>query len=135
MKNATHFLDLKMQSKHFLSIMKFHPHLQHRLKISSQNNHNNNTFASLSQYCAFFLGKPLNKTFQCSRWQQRPLHRGQVAYAALDAHCLLAILERILVDLYGVSILDFTGKIAQHYCTTTTTIGQQTAVMSNDPIV
>ena len=35
------------------------------------------------------LGKRLNKTFQVSDWERRPLNEEQLHYAALDAYCLL----------------------------------------------
>jgi hypothetical protein len=62
----------------------------------------------LSQFCESLLGKPLDKTEQCSVWNRRPLRPLQVAcfsavlianivqlrYAALDAYCLLLLFER-----------------------------------------
>jgi len=39
------------------------------------------------------LGKALDKRQQCSSWGSRPLTPQQVEYAALDAGCLLGILE------------------------------------------
>jgi len=35
------------------------------------------------------LGKRLDKTFQVSDWERRPLEKQQLHYAALDAYCLL----------------------------------------------
>lgn len=52
----------------------------------------------LAELC---LGKPLDKSDQCSNWANRPLRREQIIYAALDAHCLLQIykvLKRMLVE-------------------------------------
>lgn len=37
------------------------------------------------------LGKKLNKTFQVSDWERRPLSEEQLHYAALDAYCLLEV--------------------------------------------
>uniref|UniRef100_A0A7S2WLB8 3'-5' exonuclease domain-containing protein n=1 Tax=Mucochytrium quahogii TaxID=96639 RepID=A0A7S2WLB8_9STRA len=39
------------------------------------------------------LGKKLDKFEQMSNWERRPLQAGQVAYAALDAYCLLMVLD------------------------------------------
>jgi len=53
---------------------------------------------SLSDAAHRFLGKPLNKTEQVSNWDERPLQQSQLIYAALDAHCLLGILDSILLS-------------------------------------
>ena len=37
------------------------------------------------------LGRRLNKTFQVSDWERRPLNADQLHYAALDAYCLLGV--------------------------------------------
>lgn len=37
------------------------------------------------------LGSPLDKSQQCSDWEQRPLTAEQIDYAALDAYCLLML--------------------------------------------
>ncbi|CAB3998303.1 exonuclease mut-7 homolog, partial [Paramuricea clavata] len=44
----------------------------------------------LVQQC---LGLPLDKTYQLSDWEQRPLLTKQVEYAALDARCLIDVFE------------------------------------------
>lgn len=41
------------------------------------------------------LGKSLDKTFQVSDWERRPLQRDQLYYAALDAYCLLEVYDRL----------------------------------------
>ncbi|CAE8700239.1 unnamed protein product, partial [Polarella glacialis] len=38
-----------------------------------------------------YLGEDLNKTFQVSNWNFRPLSAAQVIYAATDAHILLRV--------------------------------------------
>ena len=45
----------------------------------------------LGLVCATFLKKRLDKTEQCSDWDQRPLSESQVAYAAADAAVLIEI--------------------------------------------
>ena len=49
---------------------------------------------SLKVVCERELGIEVNKTWQTSDWTRRPLSEGQVAYAALDAECLLLIAQR-----------------------------------------
>lgn len=39
------------------------------------------------------MGIPLSKELQCSDWSQRPLTEEQMQYAAVDAYCLIHILE------------------------------------------
>lgn len=48
---------------------------------------------SLSTACQRLLGKPLLKSQQVSNWDERPLSPAQLRYAALDAHCLIALLD------------------------------------------
>lgn len=45
----------------------------------------------LAVTCARFLGKPVDKSEQCSDWRQRPLSDAQRCYAALDALVLLEL--------------------------------------------
>ena len=49
----------------------------------------------LSRCCEFYMGKPLDKSEQCSAWDKRPLTRNQRAYAALDALACAYIYEKI----------------------------------------
>ena len=51
----------------------------------------------LKEYSVEFLGKPLDKSEQCSNWSIRPLRQSQMEYAAIDAWVLVAIWERIQV--------------------------------------
>jgi hypothetical protein len=50
---------------------------------------------SLSDACLLILGKELNKDQCMSNWDYRPLSKEQLIYAALDAHCLLAVFDRL----------------------------------------
>jgi hypothetical protein len=50
---------------------------------------------SLSEGCDLCLGKELNKDHRMSNWDLRPLSPEQLTYAALDAHCLLGILDAV----------------------------------------
>lgn len=47
----------------------------------------------LSELVFLCLGMPLDKTYQLSDWERRPLSEEQLLYAALDAYCLLEIYE------------------------------------------
>ena len=49
----------------------------------------------LSGLVAAHLGAPLDKTLQCSGWEDRPLAPPQVAYAAADAVVLLHLLPAL----------------------------------------
>ncbi|CAH0521294.1 unnamed protein product [Peronospora belbahrii] len=50
----------------------------------------------LSAYIKQALGQPLSKLQQKSDWERRPLTSQQVAYAALDAFCLLLLQDALL---------------------------------------
>ena len=50
----------------------------------------------LSSLVKRVLGKKLDKRQQLSNWEARPLSRMQVHYAALDAWCLLQLMEHAL---------------------------------------
>lgn len=61
---------------------------------------------SLSDACSHLLGRPLDKGEQLSSWARRPLTPAQLSYAALDAHCLLALLPTVLARLRGGRSID-----------------------------
>ncbi|KAL3657926.1 hypothetical protein V7S43_017125 [Phytophthora oleae] len=50
---------------------------------------------SLSQCVLHVLGKPLDKRMQLSDWNQRPLSSDQLKYAALDALCLVQVVDKL----------------------------------------
>ena len=50
----------------------------------------------LARCCERYLGKPLDKSEQCSQWTRRPLSPEQRVYAALDAHVCALIYVQIL---------------------------------------
>lgn len=75
------------------------PVLELNRVVSSMTQHNakgGKKELSLSDACLLILGRPLNKSEQTSNWNERPLRPRQRAYAALDAHALLGILDVLL---------------------------------------
>jgi len=50
----------------------------------------------LSRACEHFLGKPLDKSEQCSLWSGRPLTERQRSYASLDAWVCVGIYQKLL---------------------------------------
>jgi len=54
--------------------------------------------SSLQKMVAVLLDMSLDKTEQCSDWEQRPLTRAQVRYALLDAVVLPTLLRAMLCD-------------------------------------
>lgn len=50
----------------------------------------------LSRACEHFLGKPLDKSEQCSLWSSRPLTERQRCYASLDAWVCVGIYQKLL---------------------------------------
>ena len=51
---------------------------------------------SVSRMSLHYLGRPVDKTYQISDWQRRPLSDGQKEYAALDAAVAPAIVKKAL---------------------------------------
>jgi len=52
----------------------------------------------LSNICFSLLGKRICKKNQLSNWDQRPLNKKQIKYAALDSYILLEIFEKLNND-------------------------------------
>lgn len=59
---------------------------------------------SLSNLVKLCFGKKLDKSNQFSNWQQRPLRKEQITYAALDAYCLFEIYDVIGSVINGMEI-------------------------------
>ncbi|TYK11277.1 exonuclease mut-7-like protein [Cucumis melo var. makuwa] len=71
----------------FMDIASIYYHLQHKQKGRKLHKQSK----SLAAICSELLGFSLSKELQCSDWSVRPLTEEQIAYAAMDAHCLLEI--------------------------------------------
>lgn len=69
------------------------------------------SIGSLSRLAARCLGRSLDKAMQKSPWSQRPLTAAQIAYASLDAACLLPI----LASLRAATPLDSLDSFVAHY--------------------
>ncbi|GFT20528.1 exonuclease mut-7 homolog [Nephila pilipes] len=52
----------------------------------------------LSKLCEIILGQPLNKEERLCDWEKRPLSESQIQYAALDAHCLIQMYDKLKQD-------------------------------------
>ncbi|XVE89580.1 hypothetical protein DITRI_Ditri20bG0007500 [Diplodiscus trichospermus] len=65
----------------------------------------------LSGLAEKILGAGLNKTRRNSNWEQRPLTRNQLEYAALDAAVLIQIFYRLRDHSHPVGVLDGNDKI------------------------
>jgi hypothetical protein len=66
--------------------------------------------AGLSKICSIYLGKPLDKSEQCSLWARRPLTILQRVYAVLDAWAVVAIWNRIRSDITDPLLLNISLK-------------------------
>ncbi|VDL82727.1 unnamed protein product [Nippostrongylus brasiliensis] len=66
----------------------------------------------LSYMCERVLGRPLDKTEQCSVWDRRPLRSSQLRYAAMDAYCLVLIYDVCCrwAQRLDISIEELTGR-------------------------
>jgi 3'-5' exonuclease len=69
--------------------------------------------ASLHNLCMQWLHRGLNKSERMSNWTHRPLTSSQLTYAALDAHCLLAVVECQLLAARRIEVDKLT--VLQHY--------------------
>ena len=69
-----------------------------KLRVRDLINERQGKSMALSDACLKFLGRPLAKFEQTSNWEERPLRQRQRVYAALDAHCLLGLLNIMLRD-------------------------------------
>ena len=62
-------------------------------KDGKKTNKKRKSIGGLARLVRFALGRTLSKAEQMSNWSTRPLSDGQLEYAALDAHCQIAVLE------------------------------------------
>jgi ribonuclease D len=58
----------------------------------------------LSELVRLCFGKPLNKAEQISNWEKRPLRKSQIYYAALDAFCVLEVLNYLSKRLNSLKV-------------------------------
>lgn len=58
----------------------------------------------LSELVRLCFGKPLNKAEQISNWEKRPLRKSQIYYAALDAFCVLEVLNYLFKRLKSLKV-------------------------------
>uniref|UniRef100_A0A8R1HJ29 3'-5' exonuclease domain-containing protein n=1 Tax=Caenorhabditis japonica TaxID=281687 RepID=A0A8R1HJ29_CAEJA len=75
---------------------------------------NKNQFSNkgLSYICENILGRPLDKTEQCSVWDRRPLRDLQIRYAAMDAYCLLLLYKKCgqVYQSLGLDVMKYLQK-------------------------
>jgi len=74
-----------------IDIASLHSHLYQRLRCLGV--HSCGEGGGLSAVVNANLGRPLEKSQQCSDWGARPLSAEQLRYAATDAACLVALLS------------------------------------------
>jgi len=88
------FVDLCPLSKQILQIPSVRQKLGSRLRsVSARERACIEEERGLSELVFLCLGMPLDKTYQISDWERRPLSEDQLTYAALDAYCLLEVYE------------------------------------------
>ena len=51
---------------------------------------------SLGKACLEILGKDIDKSWRMSNWEKRPLKLAQMHYGALDAYCMLPLLQKMI---------------------------------------
>ena len=61
--------------------------------------------SSLSALSQTVFGRPLDKTWQVSDWEQRPLRQAQLDYAAQDAHVCVRLFDSCLNSLFSIFFL------------------------------
>jgi ribonuclease D len=67
---------------------------------------------------------------QVSNWDMRPLSASQIQYASLDAHCMLAILDRISADMNFSACL--TGAADRYSVTAEVVVDTSTSIYSDN---
>lgn len=92
------FVDLCPLSKQILNIPSVRQKLGARMQsVSVRQRACIEEQRGLSELVFLCLGMPLDKTYQLSDWERRPLSEDQLTYAALDAYCLLEVYEVLKV--------------------------------------
>lgn len=94
LKRLARFVDLCPLSKEILRIPSVQRKVNSRMhSVSVRERACIEEERGLSELVFLCLGQPLDKTYQISDWERRPLSEDQLTYAALDAFCLLEIYE------------------------------------------
>ncbi len=63
-------------------------------------------FSSLAFICESVLGKEICKKQTLTNWKRRPLRKNQIHYAALDAHVVLKIYQKLKEE-FGSQMIDY----------------------------
>jgi hypothetical protein len=93
------------------------------------------SFLSLTKLSNHILGRPLDKSQQCSSWGSRPLTTEQISYAAVDAAVLLSIYQTIMKKSDGdASFQDIIGMSFSVYNSVASEARQDREKQSNSTI-
>ncbi|KAL9988623.1 hypothetical protein ACROYT_G003089 [Oculina patagonica] len=93
-KHLARFVDLCPLSKQILNIPSVRQKVGARMRsLSARERACIEEERGLSELVFLCLGLPLDKTYQISDWERRPLSDEQLIYAALDAYCLLEVYD------------------------------------------
>lgn len=96
LKNAVNILDLH---KFYEKLKVLHPEIIAHYKCEESSFYKED-HKGLSGLCEIILGKPLRKEECTSNWENRPLRKSQIIYAAIDAYCLLEIYENLFEKIH-----------------------------------
>ena len=95
---------------------------------------------SLRKTVSCVLGRVLSKKMQKSNWSNRPLHKAQIEYAALDSQVLLTMLDCLISkglfpadsQHWGLATIAKTVKTDKHPCNA---IESSSAALASFPAV